>query len=83
MIWYKFRTQEPQHLPPHEIRTFCPSHARREMDAFFYVLVRFRISRSPVHSSLLSLIADYNPNHRLFTQTMTTNFNEFLEKIKT
>ena len=31
---YTFRTQEPQDLLLHEIRPFCPSPARREMDPF-------------------------------------------------
>ena len=59
---------ELQHFP-------CPSHAKREIETFFYVPARFRISPSPLLSSLPSLIADYNPNHELLTQLRTlTNF---------
>ena len=35
---------------------------------FFDIPVGFRISRSPLHSSLRSLIADYNPSRKLLTQ---------------
>ena len=49
----------------------CPSRVKREIDAFFYVPARFRISPCPLHSSLPSLIADYNPSHKLLTQLRT------------
>ena len=59
---------QPQHFP-------CPSRARREVGAFFDVPTRFRISPSLLHSSLPSLIADYNPSHKFLTQLRTlTNF---------
>ena len=34
----------------------------------FNIPARFRILSSPLHSSLPSLIADYNPSHKLLTQ---------------
>ena len=71
MIKYKFRTQEPQHLPPHEIQSFYLSRARRDMDVFFFISARFHILSSPLHSRLRSLIADYNPSHTLLTQLRT------------
>ena len=53
----------------------CPSRARREIGAFFDVPARFCISPSPLHCSLPSLIARYNPSHKLLTQLRTlTNF---------
>ena len=52
---------QPQHFP-------CPSCMRREIGAFLDVPARFRISPSPLHSFLPSLIADYNPSHKLLTQ---------------
>ena len=63
---------EPQHFP-------SPSRARREMDAFSYVLARFHISLSPFHNSLPSLIPDQNPSNKLLTQLQTlTNFSRRL-----
>ena len=59
-----------------------PSHAKRETDAFFDVPARFRISPSPLHSSLTSLIADYNPSHKLLTQ-LQTFWTIFYEQFKT
>ena len=42
---------------------------------FFNIPARFHISRSLLDSSLESLIADYNPSHKLLTQLQTlTNF---------
>ena len=55
---------EAQHFP-------CPSRVGREIGAFFYVPARFCISSSLLHSSLPSLIVDYNPNHKLLTQLRT------------
>ena len=55
---------EPQHFP-------CLSRAKRELGAFFDVPARFRISPSPLHNSLPSLIADYNPSNKLLTQLQT------------
>ena len=52
-------------------------NAKREADAFFDVPARFSILPSPLalHSSLPSLIADYNLSHELLTQLRTlTNF---------
>ena len=47
------------------------------MGAFFDIPARFCILPSPLHSSLPSLIADYNPSHKLLTQLRTsTNLNE-------
>ena len=64
---------EPQHFP-------WPSHARRVVGGFFYVSARFRISPFPLNSSLPSLIADYNPIHKLLTQLQTLmNFLRRLE----
>ena len=74
-----YRTQELQHLPHHIIWPFYPFCARREMGAFFYIHARFSTSLSPLHSSLQSLIADYNPSHKLLTQLQTlTNFSRRL-----
>ena len=67
MIRYKFRTQEPQHWPPHQLRPFYPS-AREEKWVHFDISARFRFPPSPLNSSLPSLIADYNPSHKLLTQ---------------
>ena len=67
MIRYKFRTQEPQHWLSHEIQRSYPTCARREMGTFFYILARFRILSSPLHSSLPFLMAVYNPSHKLLT----------------
>ena len=49
----------------------CPSHARREMGAFFGVPPRFHILSSPMYDSLPSLIVDYNPSHKLLAQLHT------------
>ena len=62
----------PQHFP-------CPSRAKKKIDAFFDVSGRFRISPSPLHSSLPSLIADYNSSHKLLTQLQT--LMNFLRRI--
>ena len=55
---------------------FLAHPARKEKQMHFIdVPARFRISPSPLHSSLPSLIADYNPSHKLLTQQRTlTNF---------
>ena len=56
----------------YELKYFlCPSYARREMGAFFDLPARFRISPSPMYSSLPSLIVDYNRIHKLLTQLRT------------
>ena len=57
----------------------CPSRARREIGALFDIPARFRILSSPLHSFLPSLIADYNPSHKLWTQLgILTNFLRIL-----
>ena len=57
--------------------TICDRFANR--CSYFCVHSRFRISPSPLHCSLPSLIANYNPNHKLFTQLRTlTNFSRRL-----
>ena len=44
---------------------------------FFDVPTRFCISPSPLHNSVTSLIADYNPSNKLLTQLQTLmNFQE-------
>ena len=55
---------------------FLAHPARKEiLMHFFDVSARLRISPSPLHSSLPSLIVDYNPSHKLLTQLQTlTNF---------
>ena len=60
---------EPQHF-------LCLSRAIRDIDSlFFNVSAGFRIFSSPLHSSLPSLIVDYNPSRKLLTQLRTlTNF---------
>ena len=68
IAFHEDNSYEPQLFP-------CPSGTKREMGAFFDVPARFRISPSPLHNSLPSLIADYNPSHKLLTQLRTlTNF---------
>ena len=56
------------------------------MGAFFYIPARFHISPFPLHSSLQSLIAEYNHSHGLLTQLQTFNFiihfNVFYEWFK-
>ena len=80
MIRYKFRTQELQHLQPHEIQPLYPSLARWKMSAFFYIPARFHIPASPLNSSLPSVIEDYNPSHKLLTKLQTlTNFSRRLK----
>ena len=76
MIRYKFKTQKLQYWQPHTIQPFCQSWTRRKVGAFFfYVPAIFCISLSPLQSSLLSLITNYNPSHELLTQLQTlTNF---------
>ena len=68
IAFHEDNSYEPQLFP-------CPSCTKREMGAFFDVPARFRISPSPLYNSLPSLIADYNPSHKLLTQLRTlTNF---------
>ena len=53
-----------------------PAHEEKCVD-FFDVPARFRISPSPLHNSLTSLIADYNPSNKLLTKLRTLmNFRE-------
>ena len=49
--------------------------------SFFDIATRFCIPPSPLHSFLPSLIADYNPSHKLLIQLRT--FNKFFEKTMT
>ena len=61
----------------YELQYFLrPSRARRKTSTFFYVCATFHILSSPLHNSLSSLTADYNPSHKLSTQLWTlTNFS--------
>ena len=53
---------------------------KRNRCIFFNVPARFCISSSPLHSSLPSLIVDYNPSHKLLTQLRT--LANFLRRLR-
>ena len=60
-------------IPRH--KTLLPNPCEKRNGCIFYIPTRFRILSSPLHSSLPSLIAGYNPRHKSLMQLRTlTNF---------
>ena len=48
-----------------------PFPCKKKNEYIFYVCATFHILSSPLHNSLSSLTADYNPSHKLSTQLWT------------
>ena len=87
MTRYKFRTQEPQHLPSHKILYFCPSRMRIEKCAFsmFMTDFTFRLPHCTLlyHLILTGILMVFTLNYKkepsmLQQKTLSVDFSEIL-----
>ena len=77
MIRYKTAAFAP---PPAKYNAYTHPTQEDIWVHFFDILARFRISPSSWHSSLPSLMAKYNPSHKLLTQSRT--LANFLRRLR-